>query len=423
MWQFVFWCSLAVVIYSYLGYPLLLFLIRTLKNGDRYPYRDDYRPPVCFLISAYNEEKVLRKKIANSLSLDYPREKLRILVASDGSDDRTVAIAQEYRDHGVEIFHRRQRSGKSAVLNEVMKTIEEEVVVFTDANSLFAEDAIEKIVTHFQNPKIGCVVGKLRYVDKHTTSVSKGEGLYWRYEGLLSTLESSLGSVLVANGSIFGIRRDLFAELYPSVANDFELPIDIGSRGYGVVYEPRALALERSTIFWQEEFSRKVRIIVRGLTGYSLLRKKLRGFRGFQFFSHKLLRWMIGPLLFLAFLSNAVLARESAFYTVTLLMQTGLYLAALNGWRVRRTRKPHPVFYVPFYFTMVNLAAVVAIKKFLSGERQSMWVKAESARFSPVGSPGLGVVSEFKPHLTKNPSLQRVSNIEPAEIAEKIAKN
>ncbi|UCH82816.1 MAG: hypothetical protein JSW50_10080, partial [Candidatus Latescibacterota bacterium] len=256
-----------------------------------------------------------------------------------------------------------------------------------------------------------------------TTSVSKGEGLYWRYEGLLSRLESSLGRVLVANGSIFGIRRDLFAELYPSVANDFELPIDIGSRGYGVVYEPGALAFERSTIFWEEEFKRKIRIIVRGLTGYSLLRKKLRGFRRFQFFSHKLLRWGIGPLLFFTFMANVALSRDSVFYTLTLLLQVGLYLAALNGWRVRRTRKPHPVYYVPFYFTMVNLAAVVAIAKFLSGERQSTWDKAESARLSPVGSPALRVVTELKPHLTKQPSPQRAKGIEPAEIAEKIAKN
>jgi biofilm PGA synthesis N-glycosyltransferase PgaC len=423
MWQFVFWSSLAVVIYSYIGYPLLLFLIRALRNGDRYLYSDDYRPPVCLLISAYNEEKVLRKKIENSLSLNYPHDKLRILVASDGSDDRTVAIAEDYADLGVEVFHGNQRSGKSAVLNDVMNSITEDVVVFTDANSLFAEDAIEKIVSHFENPGIGCVVGKLRYVDKHTTSVSKGEGLYWRYEGLLSMLESSLGSVLVANGSIFGIRRDLFTELCPAVANDFELPIEIGSRGYGVVYEPGAMAFERSTIFWHEEFKRKVRIIVRGLTGYSLMRKKLRGFRSFQFFSHKLLRWVIGPLLFLTLLSNVMLARESVFCAMTLALQVALYLAALNGWRVRRTRKPHALFYVPFYFTMVNLAAVVAIMKFLSGERQSTWDKAESARLSPVGSPGLGVVSEFKPHLAKRPALQRAGGIKPAEITEKIAKN
>ncbi|MEJ2720278.1 MAG: glycosyltransferase family 2 protein [bacterium] len=423
VWQFVFWSSLAVVIYSYIGYPLLLFLIRTLRKGDRHSYSEAYRPPVCLLISAYNEEKVLRKKIENSLGLNYPQDKLRILVASDGSDDRTVAIAGDYADLGVEVFHRPNRAGKSAVLNEVMNAITEEVVVFTDANSLFAEDAIEKIVSHFENPSIGCVVGKLRYVDKHTTSVSKGEGLYWRYEGLLSMLESSLGSVLVANGSIFGIRRDLFTHLCPEVANDFQLPIDIGSHGYGVVYEPGAVAFERSTIFWQEEFKRKVRIILRGLTGYSLMRGKLKGLRSFQFISHKLLRWLVGPLLFLTLLSNAMLAGESTFFTAALVLQVVLYLAALNGWRVRRTRKPHPLFYVPFYFTMVNLAAVVAVKKFLSGERQSTWDKAESARLSPVGSPGLGVVSELKPHFTRSPALRRSGGVEPSEITEKIAKS
>lgn len=419
MWQFVFWSSLAIVLYSYIGYPLLLFFIKVLRRNGRYASNNDYRPTVCLLISAYNEEKVLRKKIENSLGLNYPNDKLRVLVASDGSDDRTVAIAGDYEDLGVEVFHRHQRTGKSAVLNDVMESIEEEVVVFTDANSLFAEDAIEKLVSHFQNPNIGCVVGKLRYVDKHTTSVSKGEGLYWRYEGLLSRLESSLGSVLVANGSIFAIRRDLFTKLCPEVANDFQLPIEIGSRGYGVLYESEAMAFERSAIFWQEEFKRKVRIVLRGLTGYSLMRKKLAGLRSFQFFSHKLLRWVIGPLLFVALASNVMLVGESSFYSVMLALQVVFYLAALNGWRVRRARKPHPLFYVPFYFTMVNLAAGVALAKFLSGERQSTWDKAESARLTPVH----GVVSDLKPHLQKRSVLRRAGNVEHTEITEKIAKN
>ncbi|UCG51132.1 MAG: glycosyltransferase family 2 protein [Candidatus Latescibacterota bacterium] len=423
VWQFVFWSSLAVVLYSYIGYPLILFLIRKLKRRDRHVYDADYCPSVCLLISAYNEERVIRKKIENSLSLDYPKERYTILVASDGSDDHTVAITEDYQDLGIKLYHRRNRSGKSAVLNDVMKSIGADIVVFTDANSLFAEDALRKIVARFQNPKIGCVVGKLRYVDRHTSSVSKGEGLYWKYEGKLSVLESSLESVLVANGSIFGIRRELFTKLCPEVANDFQIPIEIGSRGYGVVYEPEAVAFETSTVFWQEEFHRKVRIIVRGLTGYSMLRKKLRGFRAWQFFSHKLLRWVIGPLLFLILLSNAMLLEGSSFYALTLGLQLALYLAALNGWRVRRTRKPHPLFYVPFYFTMVNLAAVVAIAKFLSGERQSTWVKAESARFTPARAPEGGVVSELKPIASNEASLQKTDPIESADVAEKVAKN
>jgi biofilm PGA synthesis N-glycosyltransferase PgaC len=423
MWQFVFWSSVSVVLYCYIGYPLILFLAEKFGRRAR-PARQagDY-PTVCLLISAFNEEKVLRKKIENSLSLDYPKGKLSILVASDGSTDRTVSIARDYDDLGVELFHRPVRSGKSAVLNEALKKVRSDIVVFTDANSMFAEDSLKRLVKHFDDPKIGCVVGKLRYVDGRSTSVSKGEGLYWRYEGMLSVLESSLGSVLVANGSIFAIRRELHPELYPEVANDFQIPIEIGAKGHHVVYEPEAVAFEHSTIFWQEEFQRKVRIIVRGLAGFSKLRGKIRGFRRFQFVSHKLLRWAIGPLMFLVLASNVVLARASVFYTLTLTAQLFLYLAALNGWRMKRTRKPHPLFYLPFYFSMVNLAAAVAILKFVSGERQRVWEKAESARFAPAGAQAQGVVTALRPLAKRDASLGRARVIDPAEVTEKVAKN
>jgi cellulose synthase/poly-beta-1,6-N-acetylglucosamine synthase-like glycosyltransferase len=377
---------------------------------------------VCLLISAFNEERVLRKKIENSLSLDYPREKLTVLVASDGSNDRTVAIAADYEDLGVKIFHRPGRSGKSAVLNEVFKTIPQDIVVFTDANSMFAEDALKRLVAHFTKPDIGCVVGKLRYVDRQTTSVARGEGIYWRYEGVLSVLESSLKSVLVANGSIFAIRRSLFVELYPEVANDFQIPMEIAAQGYGVVYEPEAMAFEQSTMLWQEEFQRKVRIIVRGLTGYCRLRSKITGFRRWQFVSHKLLRWAVGPMLIFTLISNIFLMRSSVFYTLALTGQLAVYISALIGWRMRTTRRPHPMFYLPFYFTMVNLAAVLAIVKFVSGERQRVWEKAESARGVPAGVPGGPVVTSIRPLVERERTRSRGS-IESTEIAGKVAKN
>ena len=423
MWQFVFWSSLAVILYSYVGYPFLLFLVKRLVKRDRHASTVEYCPSVCLLVSAFNEEKIIRKKIENSVGLDYPKARLTILVASDGSNDRTVPIVEDYEDLGVKLFHRTARSGKSAVLNEVMKTVRDDIVVFTDANAMFAEDALKRLVARFQNPEIGCVVGKLRYVERHTTSVARGEGLYWRYEGCLSRLESSLQSVLVANGSIFAIRRELYPQLYAEVANDFQIPIEIGARGYGVIYEPEAQAFEQSTIFWQEEFQRKVRIIMRGLAGYGKLSKKITGFRRWQFFSHKLLRWAIGPILLVTFVSNVVLMRNSVFYLIAFLGQVFIYLAALNGWRVRQTRKPHPIFYLPFYFTMVNLAAVVATVKFISGERQRVWDKAESARLAPVGTPGQKVVPSVRPLVARDTSTGRSRDAEPAEVAGRVAKN
>ena len=145
-------------------------------------------------------------------------------------------------------------------------------MVFTDANCMYEQDALLKLSRHFSNPEIGCVVGKLSYVERHLTSVGKGEGIYWKYEEKIKILESKLSSVLVGNGAIFAIRKELFSHLYPEVANDFQLPVEIGSRGYGIVYDQEAVTIERSTIFWQEEFQRKVRIVLRGLTGFSILK-------------------------------------------------------------------------------------------------------------------------------------------------------
>jgi hypothetical protein len=206
------------------------------------------------------------------------------------------------------------------------------------------------------------------------------------------------------------------------VANDFQIPIEIGARGHGIVYEPRALAFEQSAMLWQEEFQRKVRIIVRGLSGLWKLRAKITGFRRWQFVSHKLLRWAVGPILVVTLVSNAVLMRESVFYTLTMMGQLFVYLAALNGWRMRKTRKSHPLFYLPFYFTMVNLAAVVAFSKFLAGERRSVWEKAESARMVPAASPGHNVVTALRPRVAREARLTP-RKMEATGIAGKVAKS
>jgi biofilm PGA synthesis N-glycosyltransferase PgaC len=385
MWQFLFWGSVALVAYTYAGYPVLLYLIGLVRRR-RASAAAPGVPSVCLVISAFDEETVIRAKIENSIALDYPRDRLTIVVASDGSTDRTTAVASSYQDMGVRLHHHPRRRGKSAVLNEVVAEVACDVVVFTDANSLFAADVLQRLCRHFADADVGCVVGRLRYVEGGEASVGKGEGIYWRYEALISRLESRLGSVLVANGSIFAIRRQLFRPLYAEVANDFQIPCDIAAQGRRVVYEPNALATEPTTVYWREEFGRKVRIVLRGLTGWSLLRKRIRGFRLWQFWSHKMLRWLVGAAALVSFGSSAVLAaRGSAPYTWLLLAQAAFYAAALVGFLTRHTRHPRRVFYVPFYFTMVNAAALTALVRFLSGERLTVWEKAESTRLVPAG--------------------------------------
>ena len=381
MWSFLFWASLALLVYVYAGYPAILAVLgRWCRRPSSVPEAAPL-PSVCLIVSAHDEEAVIRQKIENSLALEYDG-RLSIVVASDGSTDRTDAIAREYHDHGVELFHGPVRRGKSAVLNDVLGARREDVVVFTDANALFARDAVARLAEHFRSPAVGCVVGELKYV-RDASTVGQGESLYWRYEARVKELESRLESVLVANGSIFAARRALVRELYFDVANDFQIPFDIANQGAGIVYEPAAVAVERSAELWEEEFGRKVRIVLRGITGFTRLNQRIRGLRAWQFVSHKLLRWSVGAMLAVVLASSVALAGRSPWYAGFLVLQLACYAAAAAGWFVRRRENVPRVLYVPFYFTMVNAAALVALCRFVAGRRQATWEKAASTRATP----------------------------------------
>ncbi len=392
MWPLLFWASLALLVYVYVGYPALLAGIGRLRARRAPAPGDAPLPSVCLIVSAHNEDVVLRAKIENCLALQYDG-RLSIVVASDGSTDRTDAIAREYHDHGVELFTWPARRGKSAVLNDVIAARREEVVVFTDANAHFASDAITRLAEHFRHPSIGCVVGELKYV-RDASSVGQGESLYWRYESKVKVLESGLESVLVANGSIFAARRTLVRELFFDVANDFQIPFDVANQGAGIVYEPAAVAVECSAELWEEEFGRKVRIVLRGITGYSRLHRRIRGLRAWQFASHKLLRWCVGAILIVLLASSIALAPDSPRYAVFLGVQLACYGAALVGWFMRRRERVPRAVFVPFYFTMVNWAALTAMFRFVSGRRQATWEKAASTRATlpPAERGGVGSI-------------------------------
>jgi cellulose synthase/poly-beta-1,6-N-acetylglucosamine synthase-like glycosyltransferase len=383
MWLFLFWGSLGLVLYTYAGYPAILYLIGRLRAPRETPATSPHAPSVCLIISAFNEEAVIREKIENSLALERSGP-MRIIVASDGSSDRTVAIAREYEDHGVDIGDYSMRRGKNTTLNEVVRGVSEDIIVFTDANSLLSRDAILRLLARFHDETVGCVVGELKY-SQDTTAVGEGESLYWRYESRLKSFESALGSVLVANGSIFAVRSHLFSDLFPDVANDFQTPFDVANLGFDTVYEPRAVAVERSAELWEEEFDRKVRIVLQGLTGFGRLRSRMHGLRLWQFISHKLIRWCVGAVLMVTLVSSFVLARGNVFFAAFLVAQLLCYLCAFGGWLLRRRKKMPLALHVPFYFTMVNFAALVAMIRFVAGGRQVVWEKAESTRVSTPG--------------------------------------
>ncbi len=369
---------LGVVLYTYAGYPLILYLIG-LFRGRRIPRDESLTPRVILIISAHNEERIIREKIENCLALDYPKDKLRIVIASDGSVDGTNDIVREYESRGVVLKAFERREGKSATLNRAVLGLDADVLVFSDANAFYREDAIRMLVRNLAQDDIGCVVGKLVYVSNHSY-VGKGESLYWRYESFLNGLESRIKSVLVGTGTIFALRRELFFPLAKDVANDFQLPAEVASRGYGVVFDGEAIAYERSSFFFREEFARKRRIIVRGLTGFRALRGNFGGpFRIFQFVSRKLIRWCVGPLMPALYAANIPLLNDPYFLALFVL-QNAFYALALVGALLRRGGVQSRILFIPFYFVMVNAASVAAIATYLGGNRLSSWEKAETTR-------------------------------------------
>jgi biofilm PGA synthesis N-glycosyltransferase PgaC len=413
LWKLLFIGVLVCVIYCYVGYPVVLAVAGLFKKR-RPAQESDRHPSVALIISAYNEERIIGEKIENTLKLDYPRNMLKIIIASDGSIDATDRIVREYDDRGVVLKAFDKREGKSSTLNKSILGLEEEIVIFSDANAFYREDAVIKLVHGFRDPNVGCVIGRLIYLDNHSY-VGTGEGLYWRYESSLNRLESKLGSVLTGTGTIFAIRRELFRPVIKDVANDLQLPAEVAAQGYDVVYERDAVAYEQSTHLCREEFSRKWRIIVRGLTGFRHLKGDFGGaFRTFQFLSRKMLRWLIGPMLPLLYVSNLALIGEPVFF-ICFLLQNLFYLFALVGALLRKGVVRSKIFLVPFYFVVVNAAALVAIVTYVAGRRLSSWEKAETTRDfedETLREPRLLVIPGKKPSFEKvNKELENLERI------------
>jgi hypothetical protein len=288
----------------------------------------------------------------------------------------------EYEDHGVQVYDSPLRKGKNATLNDVVRDINQDIIVFTDANSLLSRDAIVRLVARFNDETIGCVVGELKYSDD-TTSVGEGENLYWRYESRHQAVGKPPRQR--AGRERLHLRRapSALPRLFPGSRQRFPDSVRRGEPGLRHVYEPRAVAVERTAELWEEEFGRKVRIVLQGLTGFARLSSRMHGVRLWQFVSHKLIRWCVGASLVVTLVATAMLARDNVWFTGFLALQLVCYTLAFGGWLMRRNEKMPRALQVPFYFTMVNCAALVAMGRFVSGSRQVVWEKAESTRKSP----------------------------------------
>ncbi|MEW4527093.1 glycosyltransferase family 2 protein [Maioricimonas sp. JC845] len=370
--QITFWALLLAIGATYVGYPLILVVTRPLRR--RHAIDESLTPSVTLVISAYNEAAVIREKIENALSLDYPSDRLQVMVISDESDDGTDDIVREYADRGVSLCRQVPRQGKSMGLTRFVPEIDSEITVFSDANSIYEPDAIHKLVRHFADPKVGFTVGHQRYYDDQTQT-TESESLYWRYETFLKTEECQLTSVVCGDGAIYAIRSELFEPLRADDINDFYLPLRIVVRGYRGIFDPEAVCYEQTAEDFQGEFRRKVRIVNRSLTAVRRVPQALNpfcvGLFSLQLLIHKVIRWFVPFFMIAVLVTNVLLLRHHVVYQVLFAGQMGCYLLALLHIVPGLNRLK--LTYVPYYFCLINYAAFRGVIGCLTGRRISTW--------------------------------------------------
>ena len=368
----VFVAVLVILAYHYVGYPLTLAAIAAYRRR-RPVHPGTGTPTVTLVISAYNEEDVLRAKLENALGLDYPADRLEIVVASDGSTDRTVAIAREFADRGVVAHEYRTNRGKNAALNDTVPQARGEIVVFTDANGMYRPDALRRLVAYFDDARVGSVCGELIYLNYSKNPVADGYGAYWRFDQRQKRLESDLQTLLGANGSIFGIRRRLYRPLPNTVCNDMVLPILIAAAGHSVVYAPDAVATEAGSADLREELRRRSRIIARGILGVRAVAGEVvagrRWLLGWALLWRKAVRYAMPFWFLLLLVSSAFLP---APFNLLFFVQLAAWCAApvvalLPQGRLRRLASP------ALYLGVGTLAALLAWVQLLAGRDFSRW--------------------------------------------------
>lgn len=377
MTDLLFWASLSVVLYTYVGFFALVRLVSLVRS--RPVRKGGSEPPVSMIVAAYNEERVIREKIENSLKLDYPKDRLEILVAADGSSDRTADIAREYADRGVRVLHEPERRGKTMALNRAAPEAKGEILFFSDANTFYEPDTVRKIARNFGDPEVGGVSGRKVILEESGRRATKGEKGFWGYEALLKILETRIGSISTADGEIFAVRKALFRAIPRKVVHDdMYLTLDLVRRGYRVVYEPEATSAEAASKSLKDEFFLKTRYASAGYPLVWEFRDLLlppRGWFGFQFLSHKLLRWAAPFPLALLFASS--LLSSSPWIHAFGLLQAAFYAAALAGGLFSLAKVEVGPLYFPLYFCMGNGAALYGFFKAFGAGQSTLWRKAE----------------------------------------------
>lgn len=371
----IFWISLLACFYIYVGYPALLWLLSRLR--PRPVRRAAVFPSVSLIVAAYNEEQVIEAKIRNSRGLDYPADKLEIVVVSDGSTDSTEEIVRRWEDRGVRLLTL-PRGGKAFALNAGAKHATGEILVFTDANSELDRSALASLAENFADPEVGGVCGNKKIrpsVEADTTA--EGEDLYWRFDKWQKRMESRLGSIFAADGTLYAVRKSLYVPIEdPAQADDIAISTRVVLQGYRLLYDPRAIAWEEAPVEGRQELRRKVRVTNHSVRALLKLKGALltSGFYSIELLSHKLVRHLVPFFLIPLLVSSFCLVPVHLFYAMCAGVQVLFYFLAVLGYLLRGSRWARSrLFTVPYYFSLVNAAAFLGVVSLARGQRLAAW--------------------------------------------------
>ncbi len=390
----LFWGFFIVLVYTYVGYALILYGIVRLKKVfsrevGKQPDKD-FEPEVCLFVTAYNEKEYVHQKVENSFSLDYPKEKVQYLWITDGSDDGTPDLLRTYPE--LEVHHLPERRGKMHAMNRGIAYVKTPIIIFSDSNTILGKASIREIVAKFSLPETGCVAGEKRIVQKNADDAAgSGEGLYWKMESWIKKIDARLNSAVGAVGELFAIRAELFEPVETdTLLDDFIISLRIAKKGFRIAYAPNAYAEESASLNVKEEMKRKIRIAAGGIQTLFRMADLLNPFRygwlSWQYFSHKVLRWTLAPVsLFLILPINVLIVSiqnswvHLNFYSVILYFQILCYLLAIVGWFFENRSIRLKLLFVPYYFVIVNYAAIRGIFRYFKGKQSVKWEKSKRA--------------------------------------------
>lgn len=374
MAEITFWIIIFLIFYTYAGYSLVVMLLsRFFSNKVQ---KGEIEPRVTFLITAYNEEKNIAQKLENTLSLNYPKDKLEILVASDGSTDMTDEIVRSFADRRVKLLRVEGRVGKTETQNQAVKSATGDIIIFSDATTRYEKNNIRNIVRNYADSTVGAVSGRYEYYNPTGAAIGVGNILFWKYENFIKSSQTRIKTITGCCGCIYSVRRELYEPLPPDIISDLVEPLKILEKGYRIAFEPDAIAYEETTEKASEEFYMRIRVISRGMRGLLYMRKLFNPFRygfvSFQLFSHKLLRWLMPVFMIVILISNLFMIGNS-FYNIILAFQLIFYSMAFIAWIGERANIKFRLFSIPLYFFTVNIASLISLYKTLKGYKAVTW--------------------------------------------------